>query len=129
VSFIEIYNEMIHDLLGPDVRAKMELKESPDKGVFIKDLTLKNVKVLDEMYRYLDQGNGSRSTAETAMNAESSRSHSIFTVHVESSEQVADEDKFKAAKLNMVDLAGSERQSKTKATGDRLAEANKINLS
>jgi hypothetical protein len=129
VSFIEIYNEMIHDLLGPDVRAKMELKESPDKGVFIKDLTLKNVKVLDEMYRYLDQGNSSRSTAETAMNAESSRSHSIFTVHVESSEQVADEDKFKAAKLNMVDLAGSERQSKTKATGDRLAEANKINLS
>jgi hypothetical protein len=120
---------MIHDLLGPDVRAKMELKESPDKGVFIKDLTLKNVKLLDEMYKYLDQGNSSRSTAETAMNAESSRSHSIFTVHVESSEQVADEDKFKAAKLNMVDLAGSERQSKTKATGDRLAEANKINLS
>lgn len=87
------------------------------------------MKVLDEMYSYLDIGNSSRSTAETAMNAESSRSHSIFTIHVESSEQVADEDKFKAAKLNMVDLAGSERQSKTKATGDRLAEANKINLS
>jgi hypothetical protein len=68
------------------------------------------------------------------MNKDSSRSHSIFTVYIEMSEEVeiegADsETYFKAGKLNLVDLAGSERQSKTHATGDRLKEANKINLS
>lgn len=129
VSFIEIYNEMVHDQLGTDVRSKMELKESPDSGVYIKDLTLKSVKVLDEMYKWLDMGNSNRSVGATAMNQDSSRSHSIFTIHMESSEDVDGADKFTAAKLNMVDLAGSERQSKTHATGDRLQEANKINLS
>ena len=64
------------------------------------------------------------------MNKESSRSHSIFTIHIESEE--TDElgnEKFKAGKLNLVDLAGSERQSKTQATGDGMKDAAKINLS
>ena len=43
-SFIEIYNEEIHDLLGKDIKARMELKESPDKGVFVKDLSMNIVK-------------------------------------------------------------------------------------
>jgi hypothetical protein len=112
------------------VRAKMEIKESPDKGVFIKDLTMKSVKVLDEMYKWLDVGNGNRSVGATAMNQDSSRSHSIFSIYVETSEEIDDENtKFTAAKMNMVDLAGSERQSKTQATGDRLKEAQSINLS
>lgn len=69
-------------------------------------------------------------TGETAMNKDSSRSHSIFTIYVETSEKDGDGDnKIKAGKLNLVDLAGSERQSKTQATGDRLKEATKINLS
>ena len=129
VSFIEIYNEMIHDLLGLDARAKMELKESPNHGVFIKDLTMKGIKTIEELYKWLDQGNSNRSTGATAMNVDSSRSHSIFSIHMECSETINDEESFKAAKLNMVDLAGSERQSKTHAQGTRLAEANKINLS
>lgn len=68
----------------------------------------------------------------TAMNATSSRSHSIFTIYVETSEpDPADpgETRIKAGKLNLVDLAGSERQSKTHAEGQRLKEATKINLS
>ena len=60
------------------------------------------------------------------MNATSSRSHALFTVHIESME---DGDKIKGSKINLVDLAGSERQSKTEATGDRLKEGAKINLS
>ena len=60
------------------------------------------------------------------MNATSSRSHALFTVHIESME---DGDKVKGSKINLVDLAGSERQSKTEATGDRLKEGAKINLS
>ena len=61
------------------------------------------------------------------MNAESSRSHSIFTITIESSEVGDDgKDHIVAGKLHLVDLAGSERQSKTGATGDRLKEATKI---
>lgn len=63
------------------------------------------------------------------MNADSSRSHSIFIINIESEEVVEGEERFKVGKLNLVDLAGSERQSKTNATGERLDEAKKINLS
>ena len=64
------------------------------------------------------------------MNKDSSRSHSIFTIYIETSEMgPTGETIFKVGKLNLVDLAGSERQSKTNATGDRLKEANQINLS
>ena len=64
------------------------------------------------------------------MNKDSSRSHSIFTIYIETSETGPSGDTiFKVGKMNLVDLAGSERQSKTHATGDRLKEANKINLS
>jgi kinesin family protein 3/17 len=64
------------------------------------------------------------------MNAASSRSHAIFTLNIETAEQIEGQDsKFKLGKLNLVDLAGSERQSKTEATGDGLKEASKINWS
>eukprot|EP01017_Pseudomicrothorax_dubius_P050722 TRINITY_DN9646_c0_g1_i3.p1 TRINITY_DN9646_c0_g1~~TRINITY_DN9646_c0_g1_i3.p1 ORF type:complete len:537 (-),score=149.90 TRINITY_DN9646_c0_g1_i3:26-1636(-) len=130
-SFIEIYNEEIHDLLSRDPRARMELKEAQDKGVFIKDLTMSVVRSIPEMERLMNLGNSSRSVGETAMNKESSRSHSVFTIYIEVSEPnpTTGEDRITAGKLNLVDLAGSERQSKTGATGDRLKEANKINLS
>ena len=64
------------------------------------------------------------------MNADSSRSHSIFTIKLEMEDANSDgEEHIRAGKLNLVDLAGSERQSKTGASGDRLKEATKINLS
>ena len=82
------------------------------------------------MERLLGAGVKNRKTGETAMNKDSSRSHSIFTIYIETSEQgPTGETIFKVGKLNLVDLAGSERQSKTHATGDRLKEANQINLS
>jgi kinesin family protein 3/17 len=68
------------------------------------------VKSVDELFKILDLGNKNRTVHATAMNAVSSRSHAIFTVHTESLEG---NDKVKASKLNLVDLAGSERQSKT----------------
>ncbi len=74
-------------------------------------------------------GNNSRHTGATLMNADSSRSHSIFTVYIECQQTVSNQEIVTAGKLNLVDLAGSERQSKTGATGDRLKEATKINLS
>jgi kinesin family protein 3/17 len=75
-------------------------------------------------------GNKNRSVGATLMNQTSSRSHSIFTVIVEcGSKGIDGEDHISVGRLNLVDLAGSERQSKTGATGDRLKEATKINLS
>ena len=63
------------------------------------------------------------------MNADSSRSHSIFTINIEMMQTSGDESHIRKGKLNLVDLAGSERQSKTQASGDRLKEATNINLS
>jgi len=129
-SYLEIYNEEIHDLLSADVRQRYELKESPDKGIFIKDLTMTIVKSIAELEKCMVTGTKNRSTGETLMNKESSRSHSIFTIYLETSQNYDDNNtRITAGKLNLVDLAGSERQSKTQATGILLKEATKINLS
>merc|ERR1712096_261373 len=75
-------------------------------------------------------GNQNRSVGATNMNEHSSRSHAIFVITVECSEDGLDgKNHIRVGKLNLVDLAGSERQSKTGATGERLKEATKINLS
>ncbi len=73
------------------------------------------------MEKWRDQGDKNRATGQTAMNKDSSRSHSIFTLYIEAaySDDKGNES-FTAGKLNLVDLAGSERQSKTHAQGDRL---------
>jgi kinesin family protein 3/17 len=115
-SFIEIYNEDVFDLLDMKGDVKKDVKESPQTGVFVKDLKTVPVKSVEEMFKLLDYGNTNRSVATTKMNATSSRSHALFTVHIESIEG----EKIKGSKLNFVDLAGSERQGKTGATGDTL---------
>ncbi|XP_001629592.2 kinesin-like protein KIF17 isoform X2 [Nematostella vectensis] len=129
-SYLEIYNEEIRDLLGKDHKAKLDLKEHPDKGVYVKDLTMIPVNCVSEIEHVMDLGSKNRSVGATLMNADSSRSHSIFSINLE----ILDDDSegnehIRAGKLNLVDLAGSERQSKTGATGGRLKEATKINLS
>lgn len=135
---MEIYNEEIHDLLGRgifvllfiDIKNKLDVKESADRGVFVKDLVINVAKSINDMEKYMTYGNKNRAVGATAMNEGSSRSHCIFTIYIECS--VTDDkgnSKITAGKLNLVDLAGSERSDKTKATGDRLKEATKINLS
>lgn len=117
-------------MLGKNAEQKLDLKEDPEKGVFVKDLQMVIVKSIAEIEHCMDKGTGKRMTGETAMNKDSSRSHSIFSIYVETAEtNAAGEQTIKAGKLNLVDLAGSERQSKTQATGARLKEATKINLS
>ena len=129
-SYLEIYNEEVRDLLSKDPKNKLDLKEDADRGVYVKDLTSYVVKSVSEMENVLLAGKKNRSVGATLMNQDSSRSHSIFTIVVESSSTGADGSAhIRAGKLNLVDLAGSERQSKTGATGDRLKEATKINLS
>lgn len=130
VSFLEIYNENIRDLLVDDEK-KLDIKEDKDKGIYVQDLSMLPTKSVEDMLNVMFKGDQNRSVGATAMNQDSSRSHSIFTIYIEVGEKVegSAEPKFRAGKLNLVDLAGSERQSKTQATGQRLEEAKKINLS
>lgn len=129
-SYMEIYNEEIRDLLSKNPKQKLELKDHPDGGVYVKDLTVMIVKGVRDLQQVMEVGQKNRSVASTLMNNESSRSHSIFTVTVEILEKGLDgQDHVRVGKMNMVDLAGSERQSKTGATGDTLKEATKINMS
>ncbi|XP_063798144.1 kinesin-like protein KIF17 isoform X2 [Pseudophryne corroboree] len=118
----QIYNEIAFLLV--------ELKEHPDRGVYVKALSLHTVHSVAECGKIMDTGWRNRSVGYTLMNKDSSRSHSIFIIHIEiCTTDENGEDHLRAGKLNLVDLAGSERQSKTGATGERLKEATKINLS
>ena len=129
-SYLEIYNEEIRDLLSKNSSNRLELKENPDAGVYVRDLTSYVVKSTRECDKLRDFGAKNRHVGATAMNQDSSRSHSIYTITVESCETREDGSTgIRMGKLNLVDLAGSERQSKTQASGDRLKEATKINLS
>ncbi|XP_078069141.1 kinesin-like protein KIF3B isoform X2 [Mustelus asterias] len=129
-SYLEIYQEEIRDLLNKDENKKLELKEKPETGVYIKDLSSFVTKNVKEIEHVMNVGNQTRSVASTNMNEYSSRSHAIFVVTVECSELGLDgENHIRVGKLNLVDLAGSERQSKTGVQGERLKEATKINLS
>ena len=129
-SYLEIYNEEVRDLLSKNPKNRLELHEKVDSGVYVKDLSYFAAKSADEVRKIMYIGSKNRSVGETMMNAHSSRSHSLFTITIERSELGADNKQhIRVGKLNMVDLAGSERIAKTGATGDRLKEATKINLS
>ncbi|XP_053734668.1 kinesin-like protein KIF3A [Synchiropus splendidus] len=130
VSYLEIYNEEVRDLLGKDQMQRLEVKERPDVGVYIKDLSGYVVNNADDMDKIMTLGHKNRSVGATNMNEHSSRSHAIFTITIECSEKGVDGNQHvRMGKLHLVDLAGSERQGKTGATGQRLKEATKINLS
>ena len=129
-SFMEIYNEQIRDLLHNDQTKRLELKDNPDGGVYVKNLSKQPAESADELNRLMTIGNKHRSVGATNMNEHSSRSHAIFSITIECSENVSsDRPQIRQGKLNLVDLAGSERQSKTGASGERLKEAVNINLS
>ncbi|XP_059837689.1 kinesin-like protein KIF3C isoform X2 [Hypanus sabinus] len=129
-SYLEIYQEEIRDLLSKDQNKKLDLKEKPETGVYIKDLSSFVTKNVKEIEHVMNVGNQTRAVASTNMNEYSSRSHAIFVVTIECSELGLDgENHIRVGKLNLVDLAGSERQSKTGVQGERLKEAAKINLS
>jgi kinesin family protein 3/17 len=131
-AFIELYNEEVRDLLGDNPKQNLDLKESKEQGVFVAGLTHNIVRSVSEMDALQKRGNKNRTVGFTNMNADSSRSHSIFTIKIETSDSNDASDsggRIRAGKLNLVDLAGSERQSKTGARGIRLKEATKINMS
>uniref|UniRef100_A0A673CJF1 Kinesin-like protein n=1 Tax=Sphaeramia orbicularis TaxID=375764 RepID=A0A673CJF1_9TELE len=131
-SYLEIYREEVRDLLDPNhanARA-LELRESPDTGVYVRDLTSCVCKSIKEIEEVMNMGNQARAVGATDMNEHSSRSHALFLITVECSQPGPDGRKhIRVGRLNLVDLAGSERQAKTGVQGERLKEAAKINLS
>ncbi|XP_051001002.1 kinesin-like protein KIF3B [Acomys russatus] len=129
-SYLEIYQEEIRDLLSKGQTKRLKLKERPDTGVYVKDLSSFVTKSVKEIEHVMNVGNQNRSVGATNMNEHSSRSHAILVITIECSEVGLDgENHIRVGKLNLVDLAGSERQAKTGAQGERLKEATKINLS
>uniref|UniRef100_A0A4W6DKY5 Kinesin-like protein n=1 Tax=Lates calcarifer TaxID=8187 RepID=A0A4W6DKY5_LATCA len=131
-SYLEIYREEVRDLLDPNhgTARALELRESPDTGVYVRDLTSCVCKSIKEIEEVMNVGNQARAVGATDMNEHSSRSHALFLITVECSQPGPDGRKhIRVGRLNLVDLAGSERQAKTGVQGDRLKEAAKINLS
>ncbi|XP_073486517.1 kinesin-like protein KIF15 [Aquarana catesbeiana] len=127
-SFIEIYNEQIFDLLDT-ASAGLFLREHIKKGVFIVGAVEQAVASAAEAYQVLSTGWRNRRVASTSMNRESSRSHAVFTVTIESMEKVNEIVNIRSSQLNLVDLAGSERQKDAHTEGVRLKEAGSINRS
>ena len=128
VGFIEIHKEEIRDLLRP--KSAVSLRDAPD-GVTLVGAREKEVRTIEEMATTLRDGSSARATAATGMNDRSSRSHAIFTIHVETASGAengagAPGDATRA-KMHLVDLAGSERAKRTKAEGARLQEGIQIN--
>ncbi|KAK6914368.1 Kinesin motor domain [Dillenia turbinata] len=129
-SFLEIYNEQITDLLDPNQK-NLQIREDVKTGVYVENLTEECVCTMKDVTQLLVKGLSNRRTGATSINAESSRSHSVFTCIVESRcKSMADGlSSFKTSRINLVDLAGSERQKLTGAAGERLKEAGNINRS
>ncbi|KAH7825917.1 kinesin 3 [Monocercomonoides exilis] len=129
VSYLELYNEKLQDLLDPKSNKEIKIRESPTKGVYVENVVEEPVASYKEIEEVIDEGEKARTVAATNMNATSSRSHSVLTIYFTRHELVNEKKTQRDARVNLVDLAGSERQSKTGATGQRLAEANAINKS
>lgn len=103
---MEIYNEEVRDLLGKELKKSLEVKERAGIGVYVKDLSGYVVHNADDLENIMKLGNKNRAVGATKMNIESSRSHAIFSITVESSE--SDEtgaEHVKMGKLHLVDLA------------------------
>nr|CAD2208750.1 unnamed protein product [Meloidogyne enterolobii] len=134
VSFVELYNEQIFDLLSRSENSQLEslrIFDDKEKGVSIIGAEEVIVLSLKEVYDLLRRGAEKRRTATTLMNMTSSRSHSVFTISVMIREPglVDGEELLRQGKLNLVDLAGSENIGRSGATDIRAREAGNINTS
>ncbi|CAK5073981.1 unnamed protein product [Meloidogyne enterolobii] len=126
VSFVELYNEQIFDLLSRSENSQLEslkIFDDKEKGVSIIGAEEVIVLSLKEVYDLLRRGAEKRRTATTLMNITSSRSHSVFTISIREPGLVDGEELLRQGKLNLVDLAGSENIARSGATDIRAREA------
>ncbi|XP_077921960.1 kinesin-like protein KIF18B isoform X2 [Halichoerus grypus] len=128
ISYQEVYNEQIHDLLEP--KGPLAIREDPDKGVVVQGLSFHQPTSAEQLLELLTRGNRNRTQHPTDANATSSRSHAIFQIFVRQQDRVPGlTQALRVAKMSLIDLAGSERASSTHAKGERLREGANINRS
>lgn len=128
ISYLEVYNEQIYDLLEP--KGPLTIREDPDKGVVVPGLSFHQPASAQQLLEMLTRGNCSRTQHPTDANATSSRSHAIFQIFVKQQDRVPGlTQALRVAKMSLIDLAGSERASSTHAKGERLREGANINRS
>ncbi|KFV39119.1 Kinesin-like KIF14, partial [Tyto alba] len=138
MSFFEVYNEKIHDLLvfkaeSGQKKQPLRVREHPVIGPYVEGLTVNVVSSYSDIQSWLELGNKQRATAATVMNDKSSRSHSVFTlVMTQTKVEYVDEEQCDhrfTSHINLIDLAGSECCSTAQTTGERLKEGVSINKS
>ncbi|CAN8287444.1 unnamed protein product [Cochlearia groenlandica] len=140
VTFLELYNEEITDLLAPEDISRVAAEDKQKKplplmedgkgGVLVRGLEEEIVTSASEIFTLLERGSSKRRTAETFLNKQSSRSHSLFSITIHIRESTPEgEELIKCGKLNLVDLAGSENISRSGARDGRAREAGEINKS
>lgn len=132
VSYMEIYNERVHDLLDPrGGKQHLKVREHNILGPYVDGLSTLAVSSYEEINNLMTEGNKSRTVAATNMNSESSRSHAVFNITLTCSitDKLSGVTGEKVSKMSLVDLAGSERAVKTGAIGERLKEGSNINKS
>ncbi|XP_058854033.1 kinesin-like protein KIF12 isoform X2 [Acipenser ruthenus] len=130
-SYLEIYNEQVRDLLNPGLTDSLTVRWTKNTGFYVENLSNVEFESLDSVMALLEGGIGSRQTSSHSQNQQSSRSHSIFTVYIESEAHPDGRGGYLArhGKLCMVDLAGSERVKETGSSGELMEEAGNINRS
>ena len=133
ISYLEIYNEIIFDLLSPvpanEQKGEINFQEDAKGNVVVKGLTKHIVANEEEAFNLLFEGESNRTVSEHQLNKASTRSHCIFTISIEMKSKVESSEKVLTSKLNFVDLAGSERVKETGSSGIALKEAAYINKS
>ena len=133
ISYLEIYNEIIFDLLSPvpanEQKGEINFQEDAKGNVVVKGLSKHVVANEEEAFNLLFEGESNRTVSEHQLNKASTRSHCIFTISIEMKSKVESSEKVLTSKLNFVDLAGSERVKETGSSGLALKEAAYINKS
>ncbi|KAM6464130.1 kinesin-like protein KIF16B isoform 3-T3 [Liasis olivaceus] len=131
VSYLEIYNERVRDLLRrkSSKTNNLRIREHPKEGPYVEDLSKHLVQNYSDVEELMEGGNINRTTAATGMNDVSSRSHAIFTINFTQAKFDTEMPCETVSKIHLVDLAGSERADATGATGVRLKEGGNINKS
>eukprot|EP01083_Nonionella_stella_P092218 258064_1 len=129
ISYLEVYNETIRDLLVEKSRP-LPLREDPRRGTTVAQLTTYNPESASEVFDLLERGNARRSQSPTDANSESSRSHAVLQIFVEAREKLGDvQGRILKGKLSLVDLAGSERAASSRNAGMLQFEGANINRS
>ena len=128
-TYLEIYNEAIYDLLSGDNERQLTERWEPQRGFYVPELVTVDCACLDDALAVIGRGTRNRRVGSHELNKDSSRSHSMMTVHVESHASRDGVTMSKFGKVSFVDLAGSEKAGQTGAEGQRLKEGCAINQS